>query len=305
MGKAKSKIVNWKDYNKAQVARGSVTFWIDQEAIDTWHCKEHHGGRGRGHKYSDHAIQTALAIKGVFSLSLRTLEGFLNSLFELMELDIRSPDYSCISKRAKVAKIAYRLPANGPVKHLAIDSTGVKVFGEGEWKVKKHGAEQRRKWVKLHLGIDGHTHQVVTAQVTTSSVGDSEVLAGLLRPLRRQIEAVSGDGAYDTKQCYKEVAKKNAKPLFPPRNNAGYWEDEHPRNEAVAQLKAGKLSDWKRESGYHRRSLSETAMYRYKQLINDKLSLRDYNGQVGEILSGVWALNKICTLGMPVRQEIS
>ena len=241
MGKAKSKIVNWKDYNKAQVARGSVTFWIDQEAIDTWLCKEHHGGRGRGHKYSDHAIQTALAVKGVFSLSLRTLEGFLNSLFELMELDIRSPDYSCISKRAKVAKITYRLPANGPVKHLAIDSTGVKVFGEGEWKVKKHGAEKRRKWVKLHLGVDGHTHQVVTAQVTTSSVGDSEVLAGLLRPLRRQIEAVSGHGAYDTKQCYKEVAKKNAKPLFPPRSNAGYWEDEHPRNETMAQLKAEEL----------------------------------------------------------------
>ena len=305
MGKATSKIVNWAEYNQALVKRGSVTFWIDKEAISTWKCKEHHGGRGRGFTYSDHAIQTALAIKGIFGLSLRALEGFLNSIFELMDLDIKSPDYSCISKRAKTVEVSYRLPANGPVKHLAIDSTGLKVFGEGEWKVKKHGPEKRRVWVKLHLGVDAHTGQIPAAKATTASVGDSEVLPTMLRPLRRQIEAISGDGAYDTKQCYQEVLKKKAKAIFPPRSNAGYWEDEHPRNEAVARLKAGELKEWKKESGYHKRSLSETAMYRYKQLISDKLSLRDYNGQVAEALSGVWALNKICTLGMPVRKETS
>ena len=88
MSKINSKIVNWKEYNKALVNRGSVTFWIDEEVISTWHCKEHHGGRGRGHTYSDHAIQTALAIKGIFNLSLRALEGFLNLVFELMNLGI-------------------------------------------------------------------------------------------------------------------------------------------------------------------------------------------------------------------------
>ena len=222
-----------------------------------------------------------------------------------MNLGIKSPDYSCISKRAQTVEVSYRMPASGPVKHLAIDSTGLKVFGEGEWKVKKHGAEKRRVWRKIHLGIDTHTHQIIAAEVTTASVGDAEVLPTLLRPLRRKLEAVSGDGAYDTKQCYLEVAKKKAKPIFPPRSNAGYWEEEHPRNEVVERLKAGELKEWKQESGYHRRSLSETAMYRYKQLISSKLSLRDYNGQVGEALSGVWALNKICTLGMPVRQEIN
>ena len=137
-----------------------------------------------------------------------------------------------------------------------------------------------------------------------TSVGDSEVLPTLLRPLRRRIEAVSGDGAYDTRQCYEEVAKKKAKPIFPPRINAALWEDGHARNEAVERLKAGVLKEWKEDTGYHKRSLSETAMYRYKQLVSGKLSLRDYNGQVGEALSGVWALNKICALGMPERQKI-
>lgn len=159
--------------------------------------------------------------------------------------------------------------------------------------------------MKLHLGVDAHTHDVVSAQVTTSSVGDPEVLPGLLRPLRRRIETISGDGAYDNRQCHEEVAKKKAKPLIPPRSSAGYWKGKHPRNEAVTELKVGKLPEWKQEFGYHKRSLSETAMYRYKQLISSKVSLRDYNGQVGEILAGVWALNKINTLGMPVRQSIS
>ena len=154
MGKATRKIVNWKEYNKALINRGSITFWIDEEAISSWYCKAHHGGRGRGHTYSDHAIQTALAIKGIFGLSLRACEGFLNSVFELMGLDIKSPDYSCISKRAKTVEVSYRIPAKGPVMHLAIDSTGLKVFGEGEWKVKKHGAEKRRIWRKLHLTVD-------------------------------------------------------------------------------------------------------------------------------------------------------
>ena len=197
------------------------------------------------------------------------------------------------------------MPTSGPVKHLAIDSSGLKVFGEGEWKVKKYGAEKRRVWRKLHLAVDTSTHQIVSAEISMTNVGDSEVLPTLLRPLRRRIVAVSGDGAYDTRQCFEEVAKKKAKPIFPPRSNAGYWEGDNPRNEAVARLKAGELKEWKQESDYHRRSLSETAMYCYKQLISSKLSLRDYNGQVGEALSGVWALNKICTLGMPVRQEIN
>jgi len=299
MSKAKSKIVNWPEYNKAMVSRGSVTFWIDKEAISTWHCREHHGGRGRGHTYSDHAIQTSLAIKGIFGLSLRALEGFLNSVFQLMELDIKSRNYSCISKRAKTIEVNYRMPARGPVMHLAIDATGLKVFGEGKWKVKKHGAEKRRTWVKLHLGVDALTHDVV------ASVGDPEALPIMLRPLRRKIEAISGDGAYDTKQCYSEVAKKKAQPIFPPRSHAAFWEDGHPRNEAVERLKSGELKEWKEETGYHMRSLSETAMYRYKQLISNPLSLRDYNGQVAEALSGVWAMNKINTLGMPERQEIS
>ena len=70
MGKSKSKISNWSTYNKAMVNRGSIMFWIDDKAINGWHCETHHGVRGRGFHFSDTAIETALTIKAVLSLPL-------------------------------------------------------------------------------------------------------------------------------------------------------------------------------------------------------------------------------------------
>jgi hypothetical protein len=302
MGKPKGKITNWREYNNALKQRGSLIFWMDEEAIGSWYNTKPSGCRGRSQTYSDTAIATALMIKGVFKLPLRALEGFLNSLFRLLKVDLKSPDYSCISKRAKTVEVNYRQPSQGQAAHLVIDATGLKVFGEGEWKVRKHGAEKRRVWRKLHLAVDAATHQLVSAEVSMDWVHDSEVLPTLLRPLRRKVKAVSADGAYDTRQSYQEVLRKKATPLIPPRKNAGLWELGHPRNNAVKALKKGELESWKHDNAYHLRSLSETAMYRFKQLLSDKLSLRCYNAQVGEIMAGVSALNKMSRLGMPARQ---
>lgn len=305
MGKAKGKIANWKAYNQAQINRGSLTFWMDEKAVANWYCTTQSGRRGRSNEFSDTAIETALMLKGIFNLPLRALQGFIDSLFELMSVDLRSPNYSSISKRARTIDVAYRPQSRGPVAHLVIDSTGVKVFGEGEWKVRKHGSEGRRTWRKVHFAVDSESHEVVSAVVSLDSVHDSEALPTLLNPLRRKIEQVSADGAYDTRDCYKVIAKKGAKPTIPPRKNAGIWKGDHPRNEAVNALQNGGLKQWKSESGYHQRSLAETAMYRYKQLLSGKVSLRKYNGQVGEILANVKALNKLTTLGMPARREVS
>ncbi len=301
MGKAEKKITNWAEYNKALCKRGSVTFWIDDSAIDAWRCTTHHGKRGRGFQYSDTAIETALMIKGIFSLPLRALQGFIDSIFELLDAPLTSPDYTCISKRSKTVQVKYRNKSKGAIRHIAIDSTGLKVFGEGEWKVKKHGAEKRRTWRKLHLAVDVETHEAISAEVSLVSVGDNEVLPTLLNPLRRKIHTVSADGAYDTKSCHETLKNKGCTPLIPPRKNATPWEDGHPRNEAVEALKNGTITDWKSESGYHYRSISETAMSRYKGLTSGKLSLRCYNAQVGEIMANVKAINKVIGLGMPVR----
>ncbi|AZQ11532.1 Transposase DDE domain protein [Shewanella khirikhana] len=200
---------------------------MDDAAIKGWFCHQHHGSREGGFIFTDQVIEVALMLKSVFVLSLRATEGFINSLFKLMDILLISPDYSCLSKRAKTVKIAYRAPSHSPIAHVVIDATGLKIFGEGEWEIRKHVKEKRRVWRKLHLAVDALTHAIIAAEVSLESV----------------IEQVSADGAYDTRACHKLLNNKGIKAVIPPRSNAGYWSKGHIRNEAVDALKAGILSD--------------------------------------------------------------
>ncbi|WP_270670643.1 IS5 family transposase, partial [Aeromonas sp. QDB04] len=208
----------------------------------------------------------------------------------------------CVSKRASTIKVSYRQPPKGQITDLVIDSTGLKVFGEGEWKVRKHGHEKRRVWRKLHLAVDPVSHDIVAAEVSLENVHDAEVLPTLLNPLRRQLGTVYADGAYDAKACHELITRKGATACIPPRKNAGLWEEGHPRNDAVLVMRKEGLPHWKKASGYHRRSLAETAMCRFKQLLTGKLSLRKYNNQVGEVMAYVCAMNKLNALGLPIRR---
>ncbi len=142
----------------------------------------------------------------------------------------------------------------------------------------------------MHLAIDTRTHEIVAAELSLSNVTDAEVL-----PIE-----ISGDGAYDTRDCHDAIRFKRAVPLIPPREGAAFWENGHPRNLAVGCQKLyGSNNKWKKRYGYHKRSLSETAMYRVKQLLGGRLSLRNYNAQVGETYAMIKALNKLTGLGMP------
>ncbi|TPE62821.1 IS5 family transposase, partial [Shewanella sp. LC2] len=162
MSKPQYKTINWKQYNQALINRGSLTFWIDEDAIAQWKAKAEQPRKGRPRVFSDLAITTALMVKRVFSMPLRALQGFINSVFKLADIPLSCPHYTCISKRAKTVKIAFKTKTRGTIEHLAIDSTGLKVYGEGEWKVKKHGTDgKRRVWRKLHIAVDTHSHEII------------------------------------------------------------------------------------------------------------------------------------------------
>lgn len=108
-------------------------------------------------------------------------------------------------------------------KGTAIDAIGVKVYCEGELKVKKHGTDgTRRVWRKLHLALDTNTHEIITAELSLSNVSGGEVLPNLLKQTHRRIVEISGDGAYDTRLCYKAIRIKRAAPLIPPREGATF-----------------------------------------------------------------------------------
>ncbi len=149
-------------------------------------------------------------------------------------------------------KVAYRQPAKGRITDLVIDSTGLKVFGEGEWKVRKHGAEKRRVWRKLHLAVDPVTHDIVAAEVSLENIHDVEVLPTLLNPQRRKLRYVYADGAYDSKASHQLFSRKGATACIPPRKSAGLWKKGHPRNEAVLVMRKERLAHRKKISGYRR-----------------------------------------------------
>ncbi|WP_281946559.1 IS5 family transposase [Vibrio parahaemolyticus] len=303
MPKPRYKTTNWKQYNKALINRGSLTFWIDEEAIRQWKQSKQ-DKRGRPRQFSDLAITTALMVKRVFSMPLRALQGFIDSVFSLANVPIVCPHYSCISRRAKQVEVSFKPKTRGAIQHLAIDATGLKVYGEGEWKIKKHGTDgNHRVWRKLHLAVDTSTHEIVAAELSLSNVTDAEVLPNLLKQTRRRIIDIPGDGAYDTRDCHDAIRFKRAVPLIPPREGAAFRENGHPRNLAVGCQKLyGSNNKYKKRHGYHKRSLSETAMYRVKQLLGGRLSLRNYNAQVGETYAMIKALNKLTGLGMPETQ---
>lgn len=247
MPKPRYKTTNWKQYNKALINRGSLTFWIDEEAIRQWKQSKQ-DKRGRPRQFSDLAITTALMVKRVFSMPLRALQGFIDSVFSLANVPIVCPHYSCISRRAKQVEVSFKPKTRGAIQHLAIDATGLKVYGEGEWKVKKHGTDgKHRVWRKLHLAVDTSTHEVVAAELSLSNVTDAEVLPNLLKQTRRRIIEISGDGAYDTRDCHDAIRFKRAAPLIPPREGAAFWENGHPRNLAVGCQKLyGSNNKWKK-----------------------------------------------------------
>ncbi len=224
-----------------------------------------------------------------------------------MNVPLRCPDYTSVSKRAKSVNVSFKTFTRGEIAHLVIDSTGLKVFGEGEWKVKKHGQERRRIWRKLHLAVDSKTHEIICADLSRHNVTDSEAFPGLIRQTHRKIRAASADGAYDTRLCHDELRRKKISALIPPRKGAGYWPGEYAdRNRAVAnQRMTGSNARWKWTTDYNRRSIAETAMYRVKQLFGGSLTLRDYDGQVAEAMALVRALNKMTKAGMPESVRIA
>lgn len=218
--KKQYRIRNWPEYNKGLVNRGSLTIWFDENSIAKWHDIKLTGVRGRPCDYSNTAILCALSLRNLFRLPLRATEGLVTSLIELLELPITAPDYSTLSRRQATLDIPTYQSKNSEPVHLVIDSTRIKIYGEGEWKMRQHGKEKRRTWRKLHIAVNEATHDIVMAIITEATVHDSEALNPLLKSINLKVDQATGDGAYDTHDCYKAVIDIGAKPCFPPRINA-------------------------------------------------------------------------------------
>jgi transposase len=298
-------IRNWSDYNAGLKQRGSLTFWMDEDVLAGWVERQLSGKRGESRYYSDLAIETMGTIKSVYGLAGRQCQGFLESIFALLGVDLAVPDHSTLSRRLSQLTVSLPVVESATARHVVVDSTGVKVYDEGEWKTRQYGISKRRTWRKLHLGIDEATGEILMGLVTTNNVHDGTVLKDVLDGIEDAIEQVSADGAYDHRHCYDEIDAKGAKAVIPPRKDAKIWQHgncqapPHPRDENLRYIRKHGREKWKREAKYHRRSLAETTMFRFKTIFGGKLRSRKFDNQAVELLLQCAALNRMIQIAKP------
>ncbi len=219
--KQRYRVTNWAEYDAALRQRGSLTVWFSDEAIAAWRAEPRTTRGGQPH-YSALAIQTALTLRAVFRLALRQTEGLIGSILQLLGLDLEVPDHSTLSRRAEALETPKPSSiSRGPV-HLLVDSTGLRLYGPGEWLVEKHGTRRRRAWRKLHIGVDADTGQILATELTTSDVDDGSQIELLLDQITGPLASLTGDGAYDQAGIYDAIAKRHpeADVIVPPRSTA-------------------------------------------------------------------------------------
>jgi hypothetical protein len=298
--KRRYRVRNWQQYNKALVSRGSLTLWVDAKSLDTWLDRDRPARRGRQRLYADAAILCALTLREVYHLPLRATEGLVRSLLRLLALDLPAPHYSTLSRRARSLRLT--LASRGrSIKHLVIDSTGLKLYGEGEWQVRQPGWGRHRTWRKLHVSVDADSHELRAALITPKEVVDPRALPRLLKQVEGPVERVYADGAYDARGCYQAIHERRARAIIPPRKGSAVWGDKYlrDRNANLRHVQELGAEGWKRKVKYHRRSLVETAIFRLKTLFSEKLRAREVERQRTEVLIRCLALNRMTGLGMP------
>lgn len=155
------------------------------------------------------------------------------------------------------------------------------------------------------MAYDESTHQILAISLTGNDIDDASMLEPLLEQVPIVISKVAADGAYDRKKVYNYLQQRQIQALIPPRTNAIIWRDkqgkvlEHQRNLSVLTSKGIGLTEWKKQTGYHRRSMAETAMYRLKTTFGERLKSRQITNQKVEVRIKATCLNRVATLTRP------
>ncbi len=312
--RARYRVTNWPAYDRALQRRGSLTVWVTPEALAAWRPPRT-GGRGRPCRYSEVAIETGHLLRLAFGRPWRQTEGLLRSLTALLGAEVGVPDHTTFSRRSPGLSLATSLAQaqsqpGGPV-HVVIDATGLKVHGAGEWLAEKHGERGRRTWRKLHLAVDPGTGEILASELTTSEEGDAALVGPLLDQVTGPIASVTADGAYDGEPVYRAVSERQPDPpvavIIPPRAGAvaSATANTMPslRDRHIRMIEDRGRMGWQTAVGYGKRSLGETAVFRYKAIIGRSLRARTLPAQRTEARVACAVLNRMTRLGRPVSQR--
>jgi hypothetical protein len=305
--KQQYKVINWSDYNEALQRRGDITIWLSDEAIAQWYEKDRvYDGTGTPKLYTDFAIITCHEIRLVYKLPLRQCQGFINSLFRLMNIPLTCPNFSVLSKRLrelniKVPRYKKTDKRDDDIHAIAIDSTGLKRFGRGEWHQEKYELSSKASWRKLHLAIN-QSHYIEACVLTDRFSHDDQQVEPLLEQIDKSIDHFSADSAYDETPVYNAVIAHSpaVDVVIPPRANAVVKDKAAAlRNRNIQEINDNGRMQWQRERKYGRRNYSELGVQRYQKTFGDAMHAREFSRQQQEAMIASGALNKMTSLGMP------
>lgn len=142
-------------------------------------------------------METALTLSKLFHMSLRQTQGFVQSVLAIMQVDLEAPDYATLSRRQGALQVALPVQAQGEPRQVGVDSRGLQIYGEGEWRSRQYGWSKRRTWRKLHLGIDADSGEIVAQTLTLAGVDDASQVKPMLEQIDGRVDRWGGDGAYD------------------------------------------------------------------------------------------------------------
>ena len=305
--KQKHRVTNWAEYNESLRCRGDLTVWISDDALALW-AAPRRTTRGGQPLYSDLAIELCLTLGMVFKQPLRQTQGLMRSIARLLEVEFVVPDFSTLSRRGSGLILQARSRPNTQAAiHLAVDSTGLKIFGEGEWLEEKHKTKRkRRSWRKLHLGLDLISGEIVCSDLTKDDVGDPTALPDILDQVDSSVDLFLADGAYDGEPTSDVLAFRFASMIevtIPPPKNAVLSPNAalHPTvcDRHIAEIAARGRMAWQKATGYNQRSRGETLMGRWKAVIGPKLKARSFEHQKTAATIGVRILTRMTELGRP------
>jgi transposase len=308
--KAKYRVRNWPTYNAGLCRRGSITLWLSPDVTDDWRAPKREG-RGGERLYSDGAIEAMLTLGAVYHLRLRQTQGFTKSVFDLLGLDLPVASASTLCRRRKALSIEPWVRDTSEPLDLVLDSTGLKIFGQGEWCRAKHGRKPRG-WKKVHIGLDAKSGMIVSHLMTDKDAGDPDQVNDILDQIDHPICSFMADGAYDGEPVYDAVKRHSPDPspkvVIPPRKTAvlssEIEEEQSDRDRHILDLEAKGRMAWQKAHGYGRRSLVETTMGRYKSIIGDRLHARHDDAQPVELAIGIKVLNRMTNLAKPVSVRV-
>jgi hypothetical protein len=286
---------SWAEYNKSLENRGSINFWFSDDAIKKWQA-ENLKKKGRPFIFSDDAILALLMIRFVYHLPFRQLVGFAKSLIQLLGLSLDVPHFTCIQKRMKKLTIPKKYLDKRYVTDIVFDTSGLRVYSSGEWKKKKYGG--RRRWKKIHLGINLSTKEIIFSKATDEYVHDLAHMEEVLKCGSRRKGKLLVDGIADTHGLYKMAAKYGKQLVTPPRKGASPLTGTPFRRNSVRFLHLlGNDQDaraiWGKLTGYSQRSHVEGAFSTWKRIFGEELLSRTHETIDSEVYAKSLIYNKM------------